>query len=187
MHDGAEIEESRKREPDMKGLVDEANFGKEIEECRKREADMMGLVDEANFSKEIEESRKRETDMKGLVDEANFSKEIEGCRKREADMKGLVDEANFNAKLAEQRIDRNEQYSRLWNLKILFISEKPGPAPETPEVSEKEALRMFHELLGLKNITPNQLDAVHRVRERKQNTTRPIIVRIVSGKTRLEL
>ena len=62
-----------------------------------------------------------------------LSKEIEECREREADMKGLVDEVNFNANLAEQRSDRNEQYSRLWNLKILFIPEKRGPAPESEQ------------------------------------------------------
>ena len=79
-------------------------------------------------------------------------KEIGECKQREADMKGLVDEASFNAKLAEQHSDRNEQYSRLWNLKLLFIPEKPGPAPETPEESEKEALKsLFRELLGLKH------------------------------------
>ena len=74
-------------------------------------------------------------------------------------MKGLVDEVNFNANLAEQRSDRNEQYSRLWNLKIFFIAEKPGPAPETPEESDKEVFRVFHELLGLKHISPKHLSA----------------------------
>ena len=46
-------------------------------------------------------------------------------------MKGLVDEANFNSKLAEQRSDRNEQYSRLRNLKIIFV-------PEEPEKNKRE-------------------------------------------------
>ena len=50
-------------------------------------------------------------------------KEIGERRQREADLKGLVDEANFNARLAEQGSDRNEQYSRLWDLKLLFIPE----------------------------------------------------------------
>ena len=120
--------------------------------------------------------------MKGLVERANKKGLVD-----QANMKGRVDEANFNAKLAEQRSDRNEQYSRLWNVKLLFIPEKPGPAPETPEESEKEALRVFRELLWLKHITPQHLDAVHRVGERKQNAARPIIVRFVSRKTRLEV
>ena len=91
-------------------------------------------------------------------------------------------EGGGHAKLAEQRSDRNAQYSRLWNLKILFVPEKPGKAPETPEESKKEALRVFHELLGLKHITPEHLDAVHRVGERKQNTARPVVGRFVSKK-----
>ena len=92
-------------------------------------------------------------------------KEIVECKQREADMKGLVDEASFNAKLAEQHSDRNEQYSRLWNLKLLFIPEKPGPALETPEKSdEKEALRVFH------THTPQHLDTVHRVGEKAEHS-----------------
>ena len=70
-------------------------------------------------------------------------------------MKGQVEEAKFNAKLAEQHSNQNEQYSRPWNLKILFIPEKSGNAQETLEESEKEALRVFHDLLGLRHITPD--------------------------------
>ena len=73
--------------------------------------DRVGQPQEENkkLRKEIGERRQREADMKGLVDEAN--------------MKGLVDEANFYARLAGQRSDRNEHYSRLWDLKLLFIPE----------------------------------------------------------------
>ena len=81
----------------MKGpLVDEANMKGLVDE-----ANMKGLVDKAN--------------MKGLVDEANMKGLVD-----QANMKGLIDEANFNPRLAaEQRSDRNEQYSQLWNLKLL--------------------------------------------------------------------
>ena len=64
-----------------------------------------------------------------------LTKELEDYRQRETEMKSQVEEAKFNAKLAEQRSNQNEQYSRLWNLKILFIPEKSGKAQETPEVS----------------------------------------------------
>ena len=101
-------------------------------------------------------------------------------------MKGRVDEANFNAKLAEQRSDRNEQNSRLWNVKLLFIPEKPGSAPETPEKSEKEALRVFR---TDSDITRHSTWTLFTEWERKQNrcAARPIIVRFVSRKTRLEV
>ena len=45
---------------------------------------------------------------------------------------------------------------------------------------------MFRELLGLKHITPQHLDAVHRMGERKQNAARLTIVHFVSRLTRLE-
>ena len=116
-----------------------------------------------------------------------LTKELEDYRQRETEMKSQVEEAKFNAKLAEQRSNQNEQYSRLWNLKILFIPEKSGNAQETLEESEKEALRVFHDLLGLRHITPEHLDAVHRIGEKREGRTRPIIVCIVSRRTRLEV
>ena len=102
-------------------------------------------------------------------------------------MKSQVEEAKFNAKLAEQRSNHNEQYSILWNLKILFIPEKSGNAQETPEESEKDTQRVFHDLLGLRHITPEHLHAVHMIGEKREGRTRPIIVRFVSRKTRLEV
>ena len=82
--------------------------------------DRVGQPQEENkkLRKEIGERRQREADMKGLVDEANMKGLVD-----EANMKGLVDEANFYARLAGQRSDRNEHYSRLWDLKLLFIPE----------------------------------------------------------------
>ena len=64
-----------------------------------------------------------------------LTKELEDYRQRETEIKSQVEEVKFNAKLAEQCSNQNEQYSRLWNLKILFIPEKSGKAQETPEVS----------------------------------------------------
>ena len=116
-----------------------------------------------------------------------LTKELEDYRQRETEMKSQVEEAKFDAKLAEQRSNQNEQYSRLWNLKILFNPEKSGKAQDTPEESEKEALHVFHDLLGLRHITPEHLDAVHRGGEKREGRTRPIIVRFVSQKTRLEV
>ena len=115
-----------------------------------------------------------------------LTKELEDYRHRESGMKSRVEEAKFKAKLAEQRSNQNEQYSRLWNLKILFNPEKSGKAQDTPEESEKEALRVFHDLLGLRHITLEHLDAVHRIGEKREGRTRPIIVCFVSRKTRLE-
>ena len=122
-----------------------------------------------------------------LENNRKLTKELEDYRQRETEMKSQVEEAKFNAKLAEQRSNQNEQYSRLWNLKILFIPEKSGKVQETQEESEKEALRVFHDLLGLRHITPEHLDAVHMIGEKREGRTRPIIVRFVSRRTRLEV
>ena len=61
-------------------------------------------------------------------------KETGEWRQREADMKGLVDWPTSTPSMQSSAVrDRNEQYSRLWKLKLFFIPEKAGPAPETPE------------------------------------------------------
>ena len=88
---------------------------------------------------------------------------------------------------AKQHTNQNEQYSRLWNLKILFIPEKSGTTQKTPEENEREVWRVFHDLLGLLHITPEHLDAVHRIGEKRVGRTRPIIVCFVSQKTWLEV
>ena len=45
----------------------------------------------------------------------------------------------------------------------------------------------FMTCLVLRHITPEHLDAVHRIGEKREGRTRPIIVRFVSRKTRLEV
>ena len=90
----------------------------------------------------------------------------------------------MNAQLAG---NQNEHYSRLWSLKLLFIPEKACTAQETPDESEKDALRVFCELLGLRHTTLEYLDTVHRIGEKREGRNRPIIVRFVSRKTRLEV
>ena len=49
---------------------------------------------------------------------------------------------SFNAKLAEELSERNEQYSRRNNIKLLFIEESPDTF-ELAEKSEEKALIEF--------------------------------------------
>ena len=71
-------------------------------------------------------------------------------------MKAQVQEAVFNAKrLAEERSERNEQYSRRNNIKLLFIEES-ADSFESAEKSEEKALRVFHDKLGLRYIKPEK-------------------------------
>lgn len=102
-------------------------------------------------------------------------------------LKSKMREAEFNSKLAQERSNHTEQYSRLWNIKILGIPEKIASGRgETAADSEKLALALFREKLGL-NITPADLDAVHRIGEKKPGTSRPIIVRFVSRRVRQQV
>ena len=59
------------------------------------------------------------------------------------------------------------------------------PKNETPRQCEEAVLQLFHNRLGLRDITAKDIDAVHRLGKRTEtNKTRGIIVRFVSRKTR---
>jgi hypothetical protein len=102
-----------------------------------------------------------------------------------------VVEAEHSARVARERSNHTEQYSRLWNVKILGVPEvSVSGKGETAAESEKHALNVFHDKLDLKHITSADLDAVHRIGDRKKDNTkgpRPIIVRFVSRKTRQQV
>ena len=89
---------------------------------------------------------------------ARLRAELDQCRKKEEDMQNQIKEAVFNARLAAARGDRNEQYSRRNNVKLLYIPEVAG-AFESAEESDRKALQMFHDRLGLKHIKPEHTEA----------------------------
>ena len=97
-------------------------------------------------------------------------------------MQTQIKEAVFNAKLAANRADRNEQYSRRNNVKLLCVPEAAGSF-ESAEESERKALQVFHNRLDLKHISPEHTEAAHRVGEKRAGSTRPILVKLLSRKT----
>ena len=56
----------------------------------------------------------------------------------------------LKAERAYHRSNENEQYSRNYNLRIYNINE---PKDETPRQCEEKVLQLFHDRLGMKNIT----------------------------------
>ena len=108
-----------------------------------------------------------------------LSAELDRCRKKEEDMQTQIKEAMFNAKLAADRADRNEQYSRRNNVEFLYVPAAAGPF-ESAEESERKALQVFHNRLDLKHITPEHIEAAHRVGVKRANSTRPIVVKFLS-------
>ena len=110
-----------------------------------------------------------------------LSAELDRCRKKEEDMQTQIKEAMFNAKLAADRADRNEQYSQR-NVKLLYVPEVAGSFESTEE-SKRKALQVFHNRLDLKHITPEHIEAAHRVGVKRAGSTRPILVKFLSRKT----
>ena len=112
--------------------------------------------------------------------------QLDQCQKGQEVMKAQVQEAVLNAKLAEERSERNDQYSRRNNIKLLFIEESTDSF-ESAEKSEEKALRVFHEKMGLRYIKPEHTEAAHRVGKKVAGKTRPIIVKFVSRKTKQDV
>ena len=111
-----------------------------------------------------------------------LSAELDRCRKKEEDMQTKIKEAMFNAKLAADRADRNEQYSRRNNVKLLDVPEAVASF-ESAEESERKALQVFHNRPYLKHITQEHIEAAHRVGVKRAGITRPILVKFLSRKT----
>ena len=117
---------------------------------------------------------------------ARLKAQLDQCQKRQEVMITQVQEAVLNAKLAEERSERNEQYSRRNNIKLLFI-EQSTDSFESAEKSEEKAQRVFHDKLGLRYIKPEHIEAAHRVGKKVAGKTRPIIVKFVSRKTKQDV
>ena len=112
--------------------------------------------------------------------------QLDQCQRREEEMQTRIKEAMFNAKLAEERSERNEQYSRRNNIKLLFMAESAN-AFESAEESERKALKLFHDKLGLRHIKSEHIEAAHRVGKKNAGKIRPIIVKFVSRKIKQEV
>ena len=87
---------------------------------------------------------------------SKHSAELDRCRKKEEDMQTQIKEAMFNAKLAAEHVDRNEQYSRRNNVKLLYVPEAAGSF-ESAEECERKALQVFHNRLDLKPVSYTHL------------------------------
>ena len=117
---------------------------------------------------------------------ARLKAQLDQRQKGQEALKAQVQEAVFNAKLAEERSERNKQYSRRNNIKVLFIKELVDSF-ESAEKSEEKALRVFHDKLGPRYIKPEHIEAAHRVGKKVEGKTRPIIVKFVSRKMKQDV
>lgn len=119
-------------------------------------------------------------------DNQQLKTQLGQCKKREEEMQRRIDETAFTAKLAAERSNRNEQYSRRNNIKILFVGETSNTF-ESAEESEKKALTVFHDKLGLRNINADHIEAAHRVGVKQAGRIRPLLVRFLSRKTKFDV
>jgi len=101
---------------------------------------------------------------------------------KQEDTESRLNEALHMSKLAFEQANKNEQYSRRNNVKLLFVEEEEGKG-ETAEQSEEKALDIFSQKLGL-SITPNDIEIAHRIGQKGGKGPRPIIVKFVSRRTK---
>ena len=91
-----------------------------------------------------------------------------------------IKEAHLLASLSHEHADRNEQYARRNNVKIMYVDESES---ETVEESEKIALKIFRDKLKM-NIKPEEIEVAHRVGKKNSGKNRPLLVKFVSRKTK---
>ena len=102
-----------------------------------------------------------------------------------SDIVGLVD------LLREKENDHNEleQYGRNWSVRIFGVKEPQEPgAKETVDDCAQKAVRVFRDMIGIEDITTEDIEMCHRTgsleKARTNNKNRPIIVRFFSRRKR---
>lgn len=96
-------------------------------------------------------------DLKSQND--SLRKELEEAKRKQKEVDEQMKEVRFSAKLAVDRSNRNEQYSRRNNVKLLYVEEGDG---ETAAECEKKVLEVFNDKLGL-GLTADHIEAAHRI------------------------
>ena len=96
----------------------------------------------------------------------------------------LNQEKRFRA-IMFARINDLEQYSRKNNLRVFGIPDKDRK--ESSSVSEQLVLKLFKEKLGINWINPSDIEIAHRTGRFSENSSRAIIVKLVSRKTKTEI
>jgi hypothetical protein len=113
-----------------------------------------------------------------------LKKQMAEYKKKQEETERKLQETHYYAKLAYDRCEANEQYSRRNNVKFLYVDESKG---ETAQDCEKKVLKIIHDKLKLTHITAELIEAAHRVGKKTADYNRPIIVKLVSRKTKQEI
>ena len=79
-----------------------------------------------------------------------------------------------------EKCNHNEQYSRKFSVRIHGKDEAEG------ENVEHVAIKVFKDSLGIE-VSPDDIDIVHRTEVKKQGKSRPILVKLKSHKTKVNI
>lgn len=151
--------------------------------------ELRGLTNTANATKTSVDQMREEIDkLRGEVFELKqekdkLRKEIDESKKREEGLKREVGEAKFQAATAHRRTLDLEQYTRRNNIRVFGVKEADS---ETLDQCEKKVIRILHDKMGLRHVTPEHIEIAHRTGEKPDSPAdppRPIIVKFTSRKT----
>nr|KAG5701111.1 hypothetical protein BaRGS_002587 [Batillaria attramentaria] len=129
--------------------------------------------------------------LKGIVFELKqendtLKRELSVSKKRIEELEMISKEAKFEASTARKSSEALEQYTRRNNIRIFGVTEEDR---ESSAECERKVLKILKEKLGIKDIKPEDFEAVHRVeRSNAQNDSearkpRPVIARFVSRRS----
>nr|KAG5693659.1 hypothetical protein BaRGS_017389 [Batillaria attramentaria] len=112
--------------------------------------------------------------MKGVLFELrqendSLKQQLAECKSEVLEMKRIAEEAKAVANATRKSNEELEQYGRRNNVRMYGVAE---PDDETPEACEAKVLKIISEKLGLTNIRPQDIDAVHRLGAPKKRQRR---------------
>ena len=134
------------------------------------------------ISTEVEKIRAEIHDL--YVEQDNLKKEVRSLRSEKDKMGEEICALKENFNLLNKTLNNNEQWSRRSNLKILGVKETQRA--EDHIETERLTLELLNKSLGL-NTTSRDIDIAHRVGKPAPNRPRPILVKCIDRKTKIDI
>ena len=122
-------------------------------------------------------------------DNEELKKALKVQKDRNEELSSELVKQNARLSNTEKELNDLEQYGRRWSVRIFGVKEPQGPdARETVEDCTEKAVGVFRDMIGLQDITSEDIEMCHRTgsleKARANKKTRPIIVRFFSRQKR---
>jgi hypothetical protein len=177
---------SKSNEAEFIGLIKAAFSDESVVKIFREALSINTLVNDLNKAKKTIEELKESLEFTGK-EVVELKKELSSTKKEVRDLKSELDKKDFIVKSQAEKLDilfsktdENEQYSRRNSVRISGI-------PETNEENTTGlALNLFNNAMKVK-VNLCDIDRTHRVGNRENGATRPVLVKFTSYQPKQKL